>query len=371
MITDFGYHGHVESGKWRCGIEAIVHMIKPQSIEGERGYQLSARQVTENRPVEASLYGDYCLPIAEHIGLITGLRSSVFANSGVNYYGIDPLLSLYYDNLNTRLTVTIGRKHQYLFQTGFSDAGLPTEFWMPANRTVKPQTADSFGFAFNHYLFNRGYRLNVDLFYKKLGGQLEYSGSVLDLVNTVYDIDRMLLHGNGENYGCNVMINKCSGRLTGWVGYSFTHAYCRLQGPEQGSAGVFPANHSRPHEFNAVLGYALNSHWNFGMTLVWASGTPYTAARSMSLINGNVIIQYDKHNGSRLRPYARVDVSVNFKWKGRLFKENGLNFSVYNLTNRENEWFYYLKTRKDGQLAYRPITSFLTILPSVNYYCKF
>lgn len=368
-ILDIGYHGHIGWNKWMGGVDAVVHLISPQSLNREGSYNETLGRMPIERPVECSLFGEYYLPLAPFITLTAGLRANLFHREEYFHMGLDPFIKFSYDNSGTQLSFTIARKHQYLFQTGFSDIGLPTEFWMSANNNLIPQTTNTVNITFTHDLLNRRYRLSADLFYKKLGNQIDYSGSVLDLANTVYDINQCLLHGKGQNYGFSILINKCTGALTGWLGYSYTNASRRMF--KDGQNSVFPASHSRPHELNAVITYSHKSHWDFGASMVCASGTPFTAAESLSVLNGNILIRYADHNEKRLRPYFRVDVSINYKWKNRAFRENGFNFSIYNVTNHRNELFYYLKSHLNGEFAYRPVTSILLLLPSLSYYCNF
>ena len=368
-ILDIGYKGHVTWQRWNGGIEVIMHQIWPQALERTGSYNEFMTDAEVERPLELSMYGEYTLHLSDCLKAIGGVRGSVFNNTGISYLGFDPLLLFYYDNMDFQFSISCYRKHQYLFQTGFSDMGLPTEFWMPARQGLKPQVANAINISLNHYFLNRRFKVAADVYYKKLDGQVEYSGSVLNLMNTVYDINESLLHGKGENYGYSLLLNKCSGSITGWIGYSYTHSARTFN--SDGHEGQFPSNHSRPHEVNLVVTYSLNNHWNFGATLVYASGTPFTVAESLSLINGNILVQYGEHNGKRLSPYARADVSINYKWTHHIFKENGVNFSLYNLTCHNNELFYYLKSHHDGRFAYRPVNSILKLLPSLSYYCKF
>jgi hypothetical protein len=164
------------------------------------------------------------------------------------------------------------------------------------------------------------------------------------------------------------MLNKCSGRLTGWLSYSYTQAKRRFE-----SLGTqrYPASHERPHEVNVVGTYTLNSHWSVGGVFVYASGTPFTAPAYVAMYNQNLLISYGEHNANRLKPYVRLDLSVNYKWRGRWIRENGINFSLYNATSKSNEIFYFISTDDDGSFAYKATKFQLRILPSVSYFCKF
>lgn len=368
-ITDAGVKGQVSWRHWNSGIEAIHHWIRPQSLTRRGGYNETSGEVATDKSVEASLFVNYSRPIVSHIAALAGLRGSLYAIGHEVKNAIDPLIQVSYDDLTTQVSLSCARKRQYLFQTGFSDMGLPTEFWMSCNDRISPQSATLWSLSASRYLLNRAYRVTVDLFYKKLSHQVEYFGNVLDFMNKDYDIAKSVIPGNGENYGFSVLLNKNSGRLNGWISYSYLHAVRSFT--KLSEAGTFPANHSRPHELNLMLTYSCNRHWDFGASAVMASGTPYTGAEAVYVQNGNLIVKYGEHNGKRLRHYMRADVSVNYKWSSRVFKEHCLNFSLYNVTNHANELFHYLRTNKDGMFAYRPIKSVMRLLPSISYSCKF
>jgi hypothetical protein len=366
-ITDIGYRGLVAWKRWNMGAEAIWHHIEPQRVEAVNVPFVYAT-VPFTDSYEGSLSADYTLPITSDIKLTGGVRWSIYHLPGYTTSSLNPNLSFSYETYNTQLIAGYALRHQYLLQTGFSNMGLPTEFWLSSDDSNKPQYVHEVSLTAAQYLFRHQYRVSVDVFYRKLYNQVEFSGSVLDYFNTKADMTRQLLCGHGENYGFNVMLNKCSGRLTGWVSYSYTQAKRRFE-----SLGTkrYPASHERPHEVNMVGTYSLNKHWSVGGVFVYASGTPFTAPAYVAMYNQNLLISYGEHNANRLKPYVRLDLSVNYKWRGRWIRENGINFSLYNATSKSNEIFYFISTDDDGSFAYKATKFQLRILPSVSYFCKF
>lgn len=366
-ITDFGMKGCVTWKRWTAGADLTLHHIDPQRFETEHGAFRYPRPAYENA-FEGSLYGNYSQPLGKNIIAAFGVRGTLYRSGNATRGSIDPNLSVGFQKGNTQVTASYALRHQYLFQTGFSNMGLPTEAWMSSSEHRPPQYGHLFSVTASQLFGGNRYRLTADIFYKKLYHQAEYSGSVLDFVAAENDMDRMMAFGKGENYGFSIMLNKCYGKLTGWMSYSYTQANRQFDTLGQ---GTFPASHERPHEVNAVATYAIGKHWSVGTVFVYASGTPFTAPAYLGLFNKNVLIQYGPHNGSRLKPYMRLDLSVNFKWKGRLLKENGINVSLYNATGRSNELFYYISTKSDGSFAYKPVKFVLNMLPSISYFCKF
>ena len=368
-ITDFGLKTNYCRNGWESGIETIWHNIHPQSLEHQGNINMTDGHTPAMRSFEASLYGNYEQPLGEYVNVSGGLRGTLFKQKKLSSVAIDPSLRLLYDNHTMQLSMTYALRHQYLFQTGFSDMGLPTEFWISANNNFRPQYAHELSVSSSSFLFNRRYRISLDLFYRRLCHQLGYKGSVLDYVNSVYDIYSSLMPGKGENYGFSLILNKSTGHLTGWISYTYTHA--RRSFGETSRKNSYPASHERPHELNTVATYNIDKHWNISGTFIYASGTPFTAAKSVFLLNENLIIKYGDYNAARLRPYMRMDLSANYKWMNRSKKEQGINLSLYNVLCRDNELFYYLKKRSDKSFVYRPVTFMLHMLPSMSYYYKF
>lgn len=367
-IADIGIKSNIKWSRFKAGMEAVCHDVQPQSYEHNGDFNISDGKVDNVHALETSLFVDYSQPIMQSVSLSAGIRGNLFNQSDYTHTSLNPSFHLLYDNQAMQFNMAYAYRHQYMFQMGFSDMGLPTEFWTSATRKHKPQYAHEFFIGGNSLVWEHRFKISVDLFYKKLYNQLEYYGSLLDYVNMTYDIDRSVFHGNGENYGFALMVNKCSGHLTGWISYTNTHA--RRCFDEIGQQKYYPANHERIHELNAVATYTFNRHWSFGGTLVYASGTPFTPVQSLYLLNNNIVMDYGEHNAARLGSYARMDVSANYKWASNSM-EHGINVSLYNVTSRENELFYKLKTRHDGTFAYRPVTFILRILPSISYFCKF
>ena len=133
--------------------------------------------------------------------------------------------------------------------------------------------------------------------------------------------------------------------------------------------GTYPSNHDRPHEVNAVVSWRINNHWNVAATYVFCSGTPFTAPEYLFMVNHTLLVQNGQRNAHRLKPYQRLDLSVNYDIRRTARFEHGINLSIYNATVSDNQLFYQLEV-KDGHFAYKPKGFFVNVLPSINYYIK-
>ena len=370
-ICDAGYRAQTQWNWMRAGLEWTEHFIRPQSPELTGSYNTRNDNGVESiHTRECTAFADVQWQLSESLLLDAGIRATLYSGKGMtSRCSADPSLSLIWSGGVWDLTATASSRHQYIYQTGFSSLGLPTEFWMTTDDTHQPQSGQSISLSYGRTFGNGEYRITAETYYRRLWRQIEYDGTIFDFINTDYQLDKQLLEGSGTCYGANLMITKTKGRLTGWVSYQVGRAMRHFN--EFVLEGSYPANHERIHEINAVATCQIGKRWSVGATGVVASGTPFTAPEYFYLYGGTVLSQYGEHNACRLNSYIRLDLSANYKLRTRKMKEHGLNFSVYNALARENEIFYAWKILKTGNFRYRPVSFIARIMPSVSYYFKY
>lgn len=92
----------------------------------------------------------------------------------------------------------------------------------------------------------------------------------------------------------------------------------------------------------------------------------------MYLLGNRLMTEYGSHNGDRVNPYMRLDLSLNYDFKTRGSRRMGLNFSLYNVTMKKNDLFYRVKvSRRENKIIYSTFRFALPIMPSVNLYHYF
>ncbi|MBE6303268.1 MAG: TonB-dependent receptor [Bacteroidales bacterium] len=368
-IYDWGYAGTFAGDNWRCGFSAVVHRIKPQSplIETDNGYK-EYSTVTRNCK-ELLLHGKYRFSLFENFSVECGANTNFYISPSSKYYSsLNPAVTLGYETASLgRLSFMWDIRHQYILQTGLSSMGLPIEFRLSSDGNLPPQYSQNYTLSYSKDIFGGDYNLSCELYYKRLYNLIEYDGNIFDFYSDTFKMENVLIVGDGENYGLNLMLNKCSGSLTGWLSVAVGRAM--RQSPLYGS-GWYPANHERLYEFNAVATYKFNDKFDVGATFVAASGTPFTAPKKFYMVNGNLISEYDKHNSNRVAPYSRLDLSMNYTFHRKAGVEQGVNFSIYNALMHKNKIYYRLKFY-ENKFAYVGMGFIMSILPSVSYYCKF
>lgn len=368
FIFDLGYKGNFSCGRWSVGAEVIRHQLLPQDV-GITGnlanYQTDAQH---QQATETSAYLQYCQPLGENLLMELGARVSGY-HCQKSFYRVMPHLKFNYGlSQSAKLNLNLGIRNQYLFQTGFSSAGLPTEFWFAADQNHRPQYAYHAALQGEFWFAEKEYRLSVETYYKWLMNQIENNSNMFDILFSSYSFDGSLLHGKGYNYGLNLLLEKRRGKLTGWLSGSLGRAMRKFVGEQY--QGWYPAGHERIYELNAVATYRINRRVSLGTTYVLASGTPYTKVNYAYLMSGNLVTEYGPHNGGRVKPYRRLDLSVSYDFATKGSVRSGINFSLYNVTMHGNDLFYRIKVY-DNHVRYNGFKFLMPIMPSINYYCKF
>ena len=368
-ICDIGLRSEMTWNGWMIGTEAVYHNILPQAPKAENVFNRTNMSQPRQHTQEYSLFASYTRQLWKELEATAGVRTTAYVDyTHKTHLSADPSVRLAYIRDKWQISADYALRHQDLFQTGTTSMGMPTEFWVSIGEACPPQWGHNTTLSASLYLKDGMYRVSADVYYKRLFHQVEYDGDMMKFLNADYRLTENLLHGKGNNYGFSLMVSKRTGRLTGWISYAYGRA--RRQFVEDGYQHTFSASHERPHEVNALLSYKINKHWTLAGTYVFASGTPFTAPERIYILNGMLLAEYGTHNGRRLRPYNRLDLSVNYLLPARHLRESGLNLSLYNATMQHNDITCRLKVH-NGHYLYSHFALIKFILPSINFFLKF
>ena len=368
-IADLSYRGLLRWGAWRAGVTASLLSIQPQSPELQRESHASYERAPLQRVQQYTLHGEYAWTLPHGFTLRPTLKGTLYIDDRhqAHWLPSPSLTAEWHTSRAGTFNIHYAWQHQPLFQTGITNMGLPVEFWLAAGRYGNPQEAQHLSLS-HEIIFGRGrWSFATNIYYKYLQRQIEYGGNFLDFLYTNYDLSHALLHGDGYNYGASITLMRRTGSVTGWVSYTYSRSMRRFTDARY--PGIYPSNHDRPHEVNAVVSWRINNHWSVSGTYVFCSGTPFTAPDYLFLVNHALLVQNGERNAHRMKPYQRLDLSANYDIRRTTRFEHGINLSIYNATMANNELYYRLRIH-EGTFAYRAKGTILTILPSINYYIR-
>ena len=268
----------------------------------------------------------------------------------INYYNVYPD-SLYPDlRLGLKYLLTddryinfsVGNYHQFIstFQDDFNPAILDN--WIAADESVAPGKSVQVVLGYEEYIRNI-YKIQVEGYYKDLQNLLTYEEkrSTTDAEISDESLAEIVTPADGYAYGFELFGQKMTGKLSGWLAYTFSVSRKIMNSIYAKSEQEYYTNWDRTHAFSALGNYQFNKKWEMNWRLALQSGQAFTP------ILGYYVQKFPEspekvfrtipgtRNSSRYEPYSRLDVGVVYHAK--IGKTNvDFFFQIINTLNRSN-----------------------------------
>lgn len=265
--------------------------------------------------------------------------------------------------------------YQYIHLIQSSGASLPIDIWHHSNTNVKPELADQVAVGLS-FIFNDKYLLSNEFYYKQLQNQLDYKDGANLFLND--DLDKEFVYGKGWGYGNEIYLEKTSGKLRGWLGYTLSWSWRQFDDINKGKR--FAPRYDRRHDASAVLIYELSKKINFSAAWVYGTGNAVSLPSGYFVrqnpIEGDspdIIPIYTERNNYRMPAYHRLDLGMVWHFYPK-WGVSDLTFSVFNAYSRKNAYFIYLKTTEimgDPTGFSAKQVSLFPVLPTFTYNFKF
>lgn len=390
----------------RFGVHNVLHDCNPGRFEVQAGTGVNFNLPPAQHFVgnELAIYAHDEWDITPHWKLNYGLRYSNYhhlgpftryvlddfghvidsitykpASSIAQYNRVEPRLALrWMIDSTTSLKASATLNYQYMHQISIANISLPTDVWMPSTDLLKPQTVIQYSLGvfknFHHDMFET----YVDLYYKQMYNLAEYKEG-LDFSILAINPDQLYVFGKGWAAGAEFYVKKSKGRFTGFIGY--TLGFTRRQFDDLNGGKPYWAKYDRRHDISISLSYEIiRNKLKASALWVFQSGNTMTVPLGYYLYMGSVVTVYSDRNEYRVNPYHRLDISVDWTIKKTSKFETGLNFSIYNVYNRQNPFIVFFETEiqtENGDFssfsmqnhAYQ--MSLFPIIPSVMWTFKF
>ena len=316
-------------------------------------------------PYVISLYAQDQWQALTSTSVRLGLRANYYNERAS--FDLEPRISLSHRlSSGLRLKAGGGRYHQYLqliTTEGFSGG----DFWVPLDSSVPPGQAW-------HFVIGASwdptpeYRLSLESYYQRLANLVVFDNTRAVGSEETRSEDVFISGGRGFATGVEAFVERRSGRLTGWIGY--TLGWTRRQFPELNQGAWYPPKYDRRHDLVVSANYRAGS-WTFGSNVVFASGQAFTPAADRYELRESARTGTREdyflptgRNTARLLPYRRLDMSV--KQDFRLFgRDLQWYLQVFNAYNYRNEWFVQYDT-EDDRITTAEVVKMLPIVPTVG-----
>lgn len=363
----------------KAGLTTTYHRFTPGSITYNNSDEQTNVGSGKIHTFEGNTFIENHVRIGSRLSFNVGLHMNSFVLSDTSFNSLQPRLMATV-KLAKRFNIQLGysKMNQNLHYLANSGLGLPSDLWLPATKSFVPEVAHQYNIGFTYALRKEKAPLNfvLEAFYKDMRNLVEFKDGVSLFSPNSID-DKIVGGGIGTVYGVEFLLQKSIGKLTGWIGYTWSKN--TRQFADLNNGNPFPFVYDRRHDFSLVLSHQIKENIQLNLTWVYMTGNAITVgvgeypAQYVLYPEVNVLIEtnfysaqiYDGRNSFRMPAFHKLDVGANFT-KRKPKGTRTVSLGVYNLYNQANPFFLFFKRNSNNQVALHQLTLF-PIIPSVSY----
>ena len=366
---------------------------------------ITTDQLQREKAMESAVYIDYERQLTEKLSVSAGLRYSMFNALGprdVNHYAAGELPSertlldtryesgiiktyhapevrlsaRYAIKENLSLKAGFNTMHQYIHKVSNTSIMSPTDIWKLSDLNIKPQNGWQLAAGIYHETPNKDYEFSAEVYYKHINDYLNYRSSAVLLMNHHLETD--VISTTGKAYGIELQVKKPTGKLNGWVSYTYARSLLRQDDKRVAmplnNGDWYSTEYDRPHEVKAVVNFKFTERYSLSSNFNYATGRPTTlpAGKYYDARNRKFMPYYSERNTYRIPDYMRLDLAFNIEPTHKLtsFLHTSFSFGVYNALARKNAYNVYYVTEGEEIKGYK-LSVFGTAIPFVSINIRF
>ncbi|WP_375444597.1 TonB-dependent receptor domain-containing protein [uncultured Fibrella sp.] len=403
--VDFNYYPNAQH-TIDFGIGSTFYNLKPGNIQPSGAASLIAPNVVPaEQGVESAIYIGDRFDLSSRLSLNVGLRYSLFMNLGPSQvYGYAPGVSR--TEASIRDTVSYGagsvvktyqgpeyrvglryaitddlsvkasynRMRQYLNMLSNTVAVSPLDIYKLSDSYIQPQLGDQFSVGVYKNLRANTIELSLEGYYRTLTNQLDYKSGATLLLNHHLETD--VVRAEGVAYGVELMVKKLTGKLNGWVSYTYARSLLRTTGTFAAdvvnNGDFYPSSYDKPHDVTLIGNYKVNRRFSISFNATYSTGRPITLPLAKYVLGGAERVFYSERNQYRIPDYFRTDLSLNIEGNHKIKKlaHSSWTVGVYNLTGRRNPYSVYFNSANGAIRGYQ-LSIFGQPIPTLTYNFRF
>ncbi|WP_018477201.1 TonB-dependent receptor [Pontibacter roseus] len=388
------------------GASSILYRMKPGSYLPKGAESLVKPDVLEpEQGAESAIYISDQYEISPRFSVSVGLRYSFYTYLGAKnvrqyapgasrsefsvvdtvsygsgeaiktYHGPEYRFSARYNlNENTSIKFGYNRMRQYIHTLTNTTTVSPTDVWKLSDSYIRPQVGDQYSIGLFRNLRANTIEVSLETYYKTMRDFLDFKSGARLIMN--HHIETDIINSRGQAYGVEAMVRKSSGKLNGWVSYTYSRSLVKsndANSPEVVNKGrYYPSNFDKPHDATLVGNYRFSRRFSTSVNVTYSTGRPITLPMGNYEIGGARRVYYSDRNQFRIPDYFRTDVALNIEGNHKIKKlaHSSWTVSVYNLTGRKNPYSVYFIT-ENGKIKGYKMSVFGQPIPTVTYNFKF
>jgi len=306
-----------------------------------------------------------------------GVNNLSRSKSLASFNNFEPRLAMSY-LLNTNSSIKVSYNHiaQYLHLLSNTASPTPLDVWTPSGPFAKPQLLDQYALGYFRNFMQGDYAFETEIFYKDIDNRIDYIDGANLIANN--SIEQVILTGTSRAYGLELLLQKNSGRLRGWLAYTWSKSEQQTPGRTANESGInggewYHTPFDKTHDISLNSSFELNEKWSFNSNFLFQTGQPTNYPIGQYEQRGFTIPLFGPRSEQRLPAYSRLDISATLsprKNKDRKLQAEW-TFGIYNLYNRRNAAAINFRTNTDSGNNEAIRTSIFGMVSSVTYNFKF
>ncbi|OON69843.1 TonB-dependent receptor [Hymenobacter sp. CRA2] len=275
---------------------------------------------------------------------------------------------------NSSVKASYNRTRQYINMLTNTASVSPTDIWKLSDVNLRPQVGDQVALGYYRNFKNNTIEASVETYYKWLRDVVDYKSGASLILN--HNIEQDVINAQGKAYGVEVMLRKLTGKINGWVSYTYSRSLVRVNGiaPSEIINGgqYYPSNFDKPHDVMMIGNYRFSRRFSTSLNFNYSTGRPITLPIAKYYVGNALRVLYSDRNAYRIPDYYRLDLALNIEGNHKVKKlaHSSWTVGVYNLTGRKNPYSVYFKS-ENGKINGYQLSIFGQPIPTVTYNFRF
>jgi len=388
------------------GLTAVRYKLHPGELDqADEESKIAPDRISPEQALESALYLGDQITLSDRISFNAGVRYSMFNYLGpqkvysyidglpkeivtisdsteyakgkfINtYHGPEVRLAMRF-TLSDSASIKIGYNtlRQYIHLLSNTTSISPTDIWKLSDPNIKPQLGEQFSIGFYRNFRANTIEASVELYFKRMKNFLDYKSGASLVMN--HHIETDVINTKGRSYGAEFLIRKLTGKLNGWLSYTYSRTELRMDDSTAGqlinNGNWYPANFDKPHNLNLIANYKFSHRYSISLNTIYSTGRPITLPIAVFNLAGSQRLYYSERNQYRIPDYLRADFSINIEGNHKIKKltHNSWSVGVYNLLARKNPYSIYF-TEENGAVKGYQLSIIGTAIPYVTYNFRF
>ncbi|WP_233507633.1 TonB-dependent receptor [Adhaeribacter pallidiroseus] len=403
--ADFNYF-HNAKHTFDFGFSSILYHISPGSLKPLGTESLMETDILEREQgLESALYASDRIDLTPRFSVMLGLRYSMYHALGpkqvnqyvpntpksestitdtvaykagdvlAKYQGPEYRLSAKYALTdNSSVKVSFNRMRQYIHMLSNTASMSPTDIWKLSDAHIRPQIGDQIALGYYRNFKSNTIETSIETYFKKMHDFVDYKSGATLLLN--HHIETDVINAEGKAYGLEVMVKKLTGKINGWVSYTYSRSLVKVNTgstTDMINKGIYyPSNFDKPHDFTLIGNYRFSRRFSTSLNFTYNTGRPITLPLAKYYTGNSTRVYYSERNAYRVPDYYRADFAMNIEGNHKVKKlaHSSWTLAIYNLTGRKNPYSIYFKSEGTRINGYQ-LSIFGRPIPTITYNFRF